>query len=467
MSVLDEPALPPVSGRVDAEGRLIEADPRLAALHEHAGGRPGGTLAVPQIATLARLARRLGIIVARPAIAADGERDIDLWVRAEPKGADVSLEISGWTVRAAAASPESPEVEREADFLRAAADWTFETDETLALTQLSSAAAATLGQPASELIGRRMVHLFRFRESEDGSLPILTALAERGRFEGQLAEVSSGGGGGGERYLLAGVPLIDGMGRFAGFRGSAVRQGGVGGDAPPETEEWDQPGRPGAGAFGERLDQALRSPLNHIVAAAELLRAQPEGPLRREYSVYAGDIATAGRHLLAMVDDLVDLQAIERPDFRPEVDVIDLADVARRAAGLLSVRAADRKVRIDRPGEGDILPARGEFRRVLQIMMNLLVNAIRYSPEGGMIWIRPERVGDLASITVADLGKGISEADQARIFDKFERVDPTEPGGTGLGLYIARRLARVMGGDLVVDSAPGQGARFTLTLPSA
>ena len=76
----------PVSGRVDAEGRLVQADPPLLALHQHAGGRPGGALAVPQIATLARLARRLGITVARPAIAADGERDLDLWVRAEPRG---------------------------------------------------------------------------------------------------------------------------------------------------------------------------------------------------------------------------------------------------------------------------------------------------------------------------------------------------------------------------------------------
>jgi signal transduction histidine kinase len=76
-------------------------------------------------------------------------------------------------------------------------------------------------------------------------------------------------------------------------------------------------------------------------------------------------------------------------------------------------------------------------------------------------------VGETATITVADLGKGIAPEDQARIFDKFERVDQTEAGGTGLGLYIARRLARAMGGDLIVDSAPGQGARFTLRLPAA
>ena len=451
---------PPVSGRVDAEGRLIAADPPLLALQRHAGGRAGGTLAVPQIATLARLARRLGITVARPAIAADGERDIDLWVRAEPQGADIALEISGWTARAAPAPSEPAEAERQADFQRAAADWSFETDETLALTQVSAGAAAALARPGHELIGRRMVHLFRFRESSDGTLPILVALAEHSRFEGQRADIDNHG------FILSGVPLIDGMGRFAGFRGSAVKATTRSSEVEEALSSSDRPGGDG-GAFGERLDAALRSPLNHIVAAAELLRAQPEGPLRQEYTAYAGDIASAGRHLLAMVEDLVDLQAIERPDFRPDAERIDLADIARRAAGLLSVRAADKKVRIDKPHDGETLPAIGEFRRVLQILMNLVVNAIRYSPNGGMIWIRPEREGDFASITVADLGKGIEPEDQARIFDKFERVDPTEAGGTGLGLYIARRLARAMGGDLTVESAPGQGARFTLTLPAA
>lgn len=447
-----------VNGRVDAEGRLIAADPPLAALHEHAGGRPGGVLAVPQIATLARLARRLGITVARPAIAADGERDIDLWVRAEPSGNDVTLEISGWTPRAPQPGAEAQPEEREADFLRAGADWTWETDETLALTQLSPSATTALGRTARELIGRRMVHLFRFREAADGSIPILIALAEHSRFDGQLAELASASG---SQYLLSGVPLIDGMGRFAGFRGSAVVA------HQSENAAEDPERRRDGGAFGERLDQALRAPLNHIVNAAELLRAQNEGPLRREYTAYATDIASAGRHLLAMVDDLVDLQAIERDDFTPEIERIDLADVARRAAGLLSVRAAERQVRIDKPGDDDALPALGEFRRVLQIMMNLLVNAIRYSPEGAMVWIRTERVGQMVALTVADLGKGIAPEDQDRVFDKFERVDPSEPGGTGLGLYIARRLARAMGGDILLDSAPGQGARFTLTLPAA
>jgi signal transduction histidine kinase len=445
-----------VAGRVDAEGRLIEADPPLAALHQQAGGSEGGVLAVPQIAALARLAQRLGITISRAAVAADGDRDLDLWVRAAPEGREVALAITGWYGRPPRPAAPSRAQEREADFLRAGADWTWETDEALRLTALSSAAAAAIGRAPSEFIGKQLTRLFRFKENADGALPILTALAEHKSFENQAAELRGGRTG---RYLLAGVPLIDGNGRFAGFRGSAAA---VPREAPAGGEE---PARREGSAFGDRLDQALRSPLAHIIDNAERLRAQPEGPLRRDYAGYADDIAAAGRHLLALVDDLVDLQAVERPDFRPEAEAIDLADIARRAAGLLGVRAADRGVRVDGPGADEALPATGDFTRALQVLMNLIANAIRYTPEGGQVWVRTEQEADLAAIIVADQGKGIAAADQDRIFDKFERVDPSEPGGTGLGLYIARRLARFMGGDISVDSAPGQGARFTFTLP--
>jgi signal transduction histidine kinase len=449
----------PVTGRVDAEGRLVAADPALAELNARAGGE-SGLLSVPQIAALARLARRLGITISRAAIAADGDYDIDLWVRADPAGDDVELSITGWSARPAqSASPVAP-AERETDFLRAAADWTWETDDALRLTALSGAAAANIGRPSGELVGKQLTRIFRFRESEDGALPILTALAEHRRFDGQIAELRAGRKG---RYLLSGVPLIDGMGRFAGFRGAAIslRAGEV-----TAAAAQPQPASPGTSAFAERLGQALRAPLAYIVENAERLRSQPEGPLRRDYTGYASDIATAGRHLLSLIDDLVDLQSIEGPEFRPEAEPIDLADLARRAAGLLSVRAADRSVRIDGAGTDESLPATGDFTRALQVLMNLIANAIRYTPEGGQVWIRLEREGDIAAVIVADQGKGIAAADQERIFEKFERVDPNEPGGTGLGLYIARRLARAMGGDISVDSAPGQGARFTFTLPA-
>ncbi|HEX8448189.1 MAG TPA: HAMP domain-containing sensor histidine kinase [Allosphingosinicella sp.] len=447
-----------VHGRIDSDGRLVEAGPRLMALHRSAGGEEGGPVAVPQIAALARLARRLGIVISRGAVAAEGDCDLDLWVRAEPKEGFVELSVTGWAARPPRAPAPASDSERQADFLRAGADWMWETDSALKLTIVSPAAAAAAGKAPAQLVGQQLTRLFRLEEGEEGELPLLTALAEQRRFDGQCAELRGGRGG---RYRLSGIPLIDGAGRFAGFRGSAAA-------LPAATEAPAAPAaeaRPDPGAFGERLDKALRTPLARIIASAETIGAQGDGPIKSDYAGYAGDIATAGRHLLALVDDLVDLQAIERPDFRPETEEIDLADVARRAAGLLAVRAGERPVRIDSPAPGDSLPASGDFRRALQIVVNLLTNAIRYSPEGGQIWVRTDREGDLAALVIADQGKGISDEDQARIFEKFERVDPTEAGGTGLGLYIARRLARAMGGDVAVDSAPGQGARFTFTLP--
>jgi signal transduction histidine kinase len=447
-----------VRGRVDEAGRLVEADAELLGLHRRAGGEPGGALALPQVAALARLARRLGIVISRSVIAADGPIDLELWVRAQPVAEGVELAISGWSERPARGPSAAAAAKREADFLRAAADWTWETDEALRFTAVSPAAAAAAGKLPADLMGKQITRMFRFAEGGEGTLPILTALAEQRRFDDQIAELRGGGRG---TYRLAGVPLIDGSGRFAGFRGSATSLA-----APAPVETPLQPAPSDGSAFGDRLDKALRGPLAEIIGNAETIAAQPEGPLRKDYAGYAGDIAGAARHLLGLVDDLVDLAAIERPDFAPEADEIDLADVARRAAGLLAVRAAGRDVRIDRPADDETLPATGAFKRALQILVNLIGNAVRYSPEGGSVWIRLEREGDLACVIVADQGKGIAAEDQARIFDKFERVDPAEPGGTGLGLYIARRLARAMGGDIAVDSAPGQGARFTFTLPA-
>ena len=455
----------PVRGRVDADGRLVEADATLAALHARAGGEPGGPIAVPQIASLARLARRLGIVISRGVIAADGDHDLDLWVRAQPDGESVTLAIAGWNARAARTPHPASDVERAHDFLRAPADWLWETDEALRITALSASAATALGGQTGAMLGQPLTRIFRMLEGDEGDLPILAAVAAQRRFDDQLADLRDDGG----RVRLAGVPLIDGSGRFAGFSGSVTSLvpayeglAPLAGEPEPDATDSALSGD----AFGERLDEALRKPLDRIIASAENIRAQTDGPLRGDYAEYATDIATAGRHLLALVDDLVDLQAIERPDFRPLAEDIDLADVARRAAGLLAVRAGDRDVRIDRPAPEETLPAHGEFRRALQILVNLIGNAVRYSPPGSAVWIRAEREGTSVAVIVADQGKGIAPGDQARIFEKFERVDPNEPGGTGLGLYIARRLARAMGGEIVVDSAPGQGARFVFTLPS-
>ncbi|MBL4859224.1 MAG: HAMP domain-containing histidine kinase, partial [Erythrobacter sp.] len=211
----------------------------------------------------------------------------------------------------------------------------------------------------------------------------------------------------------------------------------------------------------------LRQPINRIIANAETIRTRLAGPLREEYSDYAADIASAGQHLLALIDDLSDLEVVEAEDFATAPDRIDVGDVARRACGILGVRAKERGIMLDPPAEGESQLATAEFRRVLQVLLNLIGNAIRYSPKESRIWVRLDSIGNRAMITVADQGHGLDEQQQEKVFEKFERLGRGEDGGSGLGLYISRRIARAMGGDLTVESAPGQGARFTLSVPLA
>lgn len=441
---------PPASAMLEGDGRLRYAEPRLAGLNARAGGEPGAPLAIPAMAELVRICRRLGIDVARKITVADGEDDVALWVQVEPEGDALRLTVGAWGIP----GEEDEDDTGAAELFALDADWRWEADSGLHLTYVSPEAASRFGFDAADVLGRPLTWLFQLKDDGEGGFPMLGAMASHQPFEGQYATLRDTG----RSVLLSGVPRTDAAGRFAGFAGAAHAAEP---DAPEPTAE--PQGLPPA--FGRRLRDALRHPLDRIVAHADSISAQADGELPQDYADYAGDIASAGRHLMGLVNDLEEVQTVEDPDFAVVVEALDLADVTRRAAGLLTVRAERAGVTIDRPGVEETLPARGEFRRALQILVNLIGNAVRYSPPGATVWVRLEREGRIACAIVADQGKGIAPEDQARIFEKFERVDPTEQGGSGLGLYIARRLARAMGGDIVVDSAVGEGARFVLTLP--
>jgi signal transduction histidine kinase len=142
---------------------------------------------------------------------------------------------------------------------------------------------------------------------------------------------------------------------------------------------------------------------------------------------------------------------------------VDLARSAAEAIQLVQENAQKRSVTIELVGADQTLLAAGEPRGTVQILVNLLANAVRHSPAGASVALIVERRGEQVAATVADEGPGIAEADQERIFERYERVDDS-PGGIGLGLAISRRLARAMGGEIELKSAPGSGARFTLLL---
>lgn len=447
-----------IRGRVDRTGALVSADAPLLRLQQRAGAGLAKPLALPHLARLVALAQRLHRDISRPLYAADDHSDIHALVRITPDADGASLEISDWRTRPVM----MPQVPAITDSTAVPQSWTWECDQQLRLVALRAASDAPAIPGGWE--GRSLSEMFELQPDEDGRFPVLRALARQSRFESQRVQAA------GIAMILSGEALFDAMGRFTGFRGLAV------------VAEEQASAEPKGGAtlvdpafgslplsdpqFGRRIDGALRGPLSRIIATAETISGQFDGPIRADYAHYAGDIAHAGRHLLGLVDDLADLQNIERPGFKAARDEIDLGDLARRAVGLLGMKAEEKGIRIDAPRTDDKAPATGEFRRVLQVLLNLLGNAIRYSPDHSQIWIRVDREGDRAMVTVADQGQGIDAEQQAVVFEKFERLGRTDSGGSGLGLYIARRLARAMDGELTVDSAPGQGARFTLSLPA-
>jgi signal transduction histidine kinase len=236
-------------------------------------------------------------------------------------------------------------------------------------------------------------------------------------------------------------------GQFAGFRGFAEVEG-----AQPATAEPER-----TAAFDLALDEALRSPLDRIIETAQRIVERADGPLRSDYAGYGNDIAAAARHLLSVIQSMSEDPRNGR--------AVDLTTLAAEAVVMLDAPAEERGVTIAL-NANEPLHASGEERAVIQVLVNLIGNAVRHSPRGGTVSLSFVRTPGTASVTVSDQGPGIAPADQSRIFERFERADD-DAGGTGLGLAISRRLARSLGGDVTLNSAPGRGAQFTLTLPSA
>jgi signal transduction histidine kinase len=436
-----------VLGRVDKAGRLVSADPALANLQREAGSDIGHMLALPQIATIADLVRKLGIAVSRPAIVASLSNDIELWVNASPDGDDVALSLEGWTERPAAAPRLATLLGggSDADSSPTSREWA--ADEELRLISISAELADELGIDLGEAAGQPLTRLFRLEEDDSGEMPLISALAARRGFSGQRARSRNEGG---KAVTLSGEVVTGADGSFAGFRGTAQ------GDAAPAVVVPEPSGR--SSAFDHALDEALRSPLDRIIESAERIVERADGPLRNDYASYGSDIASAARHLLSVIQSMS-----EDPTHGQRT--IDLAELSAEALVMLESRADERGIKIE-VGPAQALLASGEERAVIQILVNLMGNAVRHSPEGGTVHLAFEKTAGTASVTVSDQGQGIDPADQQRIFERFERADD-KSGGTGLGLAISRRLARSMGGDVSLESVPGEGARFTLTLPAA
>jgi len=445
--------------RTNADDQLVAAAEPLAGLQARCGGTLPGTIAIPALFELVRKVRTYDLKLARLIKASDGNECITAWVSVEPDGdGGCRIAVQNWQT-----APLPPEDVAAIAAHRTAIDRTVAElvaqldaqqcvisaeSESPDLTSVLAAMRAGIGQPWTDFV---------LIEGSEHRQPLHWRL-----LDGASLTVS----GSDRRWRAALLPQDVPAGQPAGFELCLTADTPLSAPPPPAAPGGNtMPSNP-PGLVGRDIAPVLRQPIARIIANAETIRTRMAGPLAEEYSQYAADIAAAGQHLLSLVEDLADLEVVEAEDFNTAPDRIDLADVARRAAGILGVRAQERGITIDAPKLGEHLPAIAEFRRVLQVLLNLVGNAIRYSPDNSQIWIRLEDAGARARVVVADQGPGLAAEQQSKLFEKFERLGRSDETGSGLGLYISRRLARAMGGDLTVESAPGQGARFNLDVPA-
>lgn len=223
-------------------------------------------------------------------------------------------------------------------------------------------------------------------------------------------------------------------------------------------------------AFLASMSHELRTPLNAVVGYADLLDDGVPAPIPAGAGQYVDRIRISARHLLHLIEEILEYTRVEAAQERAdvaEVDVDDLIGEVRTVVEPLTSRK-DLQLSVDVAEAPPML--RTDPRKLRQILLNLLGNAAKYTEEGG-VTLRVARDGDRVEFRVVDTGRGLSEEARERVFEPFWREeggegDPSSPvGGTGLGLTISLRYARLMGGDLVVESSPGKGCTFILRIP--
>jgi PAS domain S-box-containing protein len=225
-------------------------------------------------------------------------------------------------------------------------------------------------------------------------------------------------------------------------------------------------------AFLANMSHELRTPLNAIIGFSEVLKDEMMGPIgSARYRDYAGDIHGSGKHLLQLINDVLDISKIEAGKAELRDEQVNLGRVIDECASLIAPQAAANALSV-KVEIADRLPdLRGDSRAIKQILLNLLSNAVKFTPARGKVALRAQvsEAGEL-ELAVSDTGIGIAEDDAERIFEPFYQVDSDLSRrfeGTGLGLSLVKGLIEMHGGKVAVRSAPNQGTTFTVTLPTA
>jgi signal transduction histidine kinase len=218
--------------------------------------------------------------------------------------------------------------------------------------------------------------------------------------------------------------------------------------------------------FLATMSHELRTPLNAIIGFSEILQEQMFGELNEQQLAYVDDVLAAGRHLLALINDVLDLAKIEAGRMELDLGPVSIADVLQSGMTMHGERASRAGIALGMRIEPEDVVVTADERRVRQVLFNLLSNAIKFTPRDGRIDVSAELRDGHVEIAVADTGPGIVQADLDRIFEEFDQGSAgRHVDGTGLGLPLSRKFVELHGGRLWVDSTLGAGSTFRFSLP--
>lgn len=382
--------------------------------------------------------------------------------------------------------------QRFRDFARATSDWFWETDRHFRLKMVSERFTAITGRPAALAIGCRLNEMGLTPPNMNGDEDLLPAFERRAAFRDQLLELEDANGDS-MLFHLSGVPVFDKEnGDFIGYRGAGMdvtnsyvrhkEASSIQNDLEQTLRELtiknaqlDIATEQAAIALRSKsefiatMSHELRTPLNAIIGFSDIMAQGMHGELNEKYSDYSNEIASAGRHLLELIEDVLSSSALDSGKLDLRVIPMSLTGILGKARSMCSHKAADKNINIAGLDVQSDLKVMVDERRATQIFVNLLTNAVKFTQPEGRISFEIECDEVMVHISVCDTGIGIPREMQELVFDKFQQVNDNvyarEQEGTGLGLHISRELARKMGGDLKLTSALGEGSRFTVSLP--
>ena len=220
--------------------------------------------------------------------------------------------------------------------------------------------------------------------------------------------------------------------------------------------------------FLANMSHELRTPLNAVIGFSEVLQERMFGELNDKQAEYVHDIHASGRHLLDLINDILDLSKIEAGHMELESSEFDLPESLRSALTLLRERATRHGIALSLEVANSVGVIVADERKVRQVVLNLLSNAVKFTPDGGRVTLAARRVDSGIEVAVSDTGVGIAPADQAAVFEEFRQVGTDaarKHEGTGLGLALAKRFVELHGGTMRVASSLGAGSTFSFTLP--